>query len=354
MQLRQNAFFIRAARSAVCGAALLVLLPHAQAKDEPTPLTVDANFNAAAAAAKGFTVSASSVLKGMNRVAIPVFAVEFAIADQVSSQASGFGSAGRAKSSLYYKLQGIGEAEFQAITNTLFLNFQNELKAAGFEVVPTNEVVAAPSYAKLAAGSAPAPIKSDKSMLMSAPNLGVYGITTAAAASSSKSVFGAIASAGAAMSAVGSIGDNMALGKELNAGLLEVRLNVNFVQLSDDSKGFLGRLSGTAATSGKAFPSVERMAVNVTHNSAASSINMNHTLELDSSAFADVREKATSAGDVAGAVAIGLLQLAIGSSDSSSSKELEVIADPVKYKEVVGAGLGTAGAMLVARLKTER
>jgi hypothetical protein len=126
------------------------------------------------------------------------------------------------------------------------------------------------------------------------------------------------------------------------------------VQLGGSGKGFLDRLSGTATTTGKAFPSIDGMSVGVVNNNTYNNLTMRNSLTLDSNAFSDVREKATTAGDVAGAVALGLLKLAIGSNDSSESAELEVIADTAKYKEIVGAGLQTAGAMLVSRLKTER
>ena len=49
----------------------------ALAKDETTPLLVDSSFNTAAAAAKGFSIAADNkALKGIKRVAVPVFAVE--------------------------------------------------------------------------------------------------------------------------------------------------------------------------------------------------------------------------------------------------------------------------------------
>ena len=152
----------------------------------------------------------------------------------------------------------------------------------------------------------------------------------------------------------GAIGDTIQLSADLDASLIEVRMRVNFVQLSDDNKGFFGRLAGTASASGKAFPSVDNVMMSVQSGPARSTVTMKHTLSLDTAAFAEVREKASTAGDVAGAVAVGLLRLAIGSKDSSSSKELEVVADPARYKDVVGAGLGAAGSMMVARLKAER
>ena len=68
------------------------------AKDDTTPLTVDASFNPASAAEKGFVIAEGRALKGIKRVAVPVFAVEFIIADNVNSQTSGFGAAGRSSS----------------------------------------------------------------------------------------------------------------------------------------------------------------------------------------------------------------------------------------------------------------
>ena len=335
-------------------ALLLSSMPVAHAANPLIPLAVEGNFKVADASAKGFTMSQTQALMGLKRVAVPVFTVEFAIADAVSAQTSGFAFAGRARSAQYYELLGVGEADFQAMTNALHVNFLKKLETAGFEVVPGEQIAASAGYRKLLTGATPPPIKSDNAMVMSPPNLGIYGFSKAAAASSTKSVFGALASMGAGFSALGGVSDSLELAKELNAGLLEIRMKVNFVQLNASGKGFLDRLSGTASTSGKAFPSIDGMSVGVINNNTYNNMTMRNSLTLNSSAFDDVREKATTAGDVAGTVALSLFKLAIGSSDSSSSAKLGVIADPARYRDVVGAGLGTAGAMLVARLKSER
>ena len=347
---------LRKLAAALLSAGLLFTPLASHAKDETTPLTVDASFSAANAADKGFTVADNKALKGIKRVAVPVFAVEFILADNVNAQTSGFGSAGRASSSLYYKLLGVGEPEFQAITDALYTQFLAELKASGVEVIEASQVAAAPTYKKLVAGGSPAPIKSDTTMMMSPPGLGIYGFAKMGGGNSAsgRSVFSAISSMGSGFAAVGAIGDTIQLSTDLDASLIEVRMRVNFVQLSDDNKGFFGRLSGTASASGKAFPSVDNVMMSVQSGPMRSTVTMKHTLSLDTAAFAEVREKATTTGDVAGAVAVGLLRLALGSKDSSSSQELEVVADPARYKDVVGAGLGAAGSMLVARMKTER
>ena len=190
---------------------------------------------------------------------------------------------------------------------------------------------------------------------MAPAGLGLYGFATMGGGNSkSKSVFGALSDVGAGFAAVGAIGDTIQLAKELDASLIEVRMRVSFVQLNNDNKGFLGRLSGTASTSGKAFPSIDNVMMGVQSGPMRSTVTMTNSLTLDNAAFADVREKSATAGDVAGAVAVSLLQLAIGSKDSNSSTEMDVVADPVKYPQIIGAGLGSAGSMLVARMKSER
>lgn len=336
--------------------ALLLTTAPAYAKEELTPLTVDASFSATEAAVKGFTIPDAGALKGIQRVAVPVFAVEFIVADNVTASTSGFAAAGRASSSQYYKLLGVGQPDFQSITDGLYLRFLDALRAHGMEVLDAAQVTAAPTYAKLVASGRTAPVIGSSSLMMSPPGLGIYGFSMMGGGNSSskKSLFTAFSDVSAGFAAVGAIGDTIQLANDLNASLLEVRMRVNFVKLTDNNKGFFGKLAGSASTTGKSFPSVDNVMMSVQSGPLRSTVTMKHTLTLDAAAFADVREKAATKADIAGAVAVGLLQMAIGSGDSSSTKEMEVIADPDKYRQVVGDGLNSAGSMLVARLKLER
>jgi hypothetical protein len=347
---------LRGALAASVLAASLAAAPAAQAKEVLTPLAVDAGFNAGDAAAKGFTLADTKALKGIQRVAVPVFVVEFITADNVSASTSSFGAAGRSTSSLYVKLLGVGETEFQAITDALHQQFLAELKASGLEVVDTAQVRAAPSYAKLLASGSPAPIKSDTALMLSPPGLGIYGFARMGGGSSGerKGLFGALSDVSAGFSAVGAVGDTLQLGTELDASLVEVRMRVNFAQLADENKGFLGRMAASAKASAKLFPSVDNLMVGVQTGPQRSTLIGKNLLTLSSDAFAEVREKAATKADVAGAVAVGLLKLALGSKDSSSTQELEVVAEPTAYKAVVGQGLAAAGSMVVARMKAER
>ena len=340
---------------AVACAGLLATLP-VLAKDAPVSVAVDASFNAADVAAKGFQIADNKALKGITRVAVPVFVVDFVTADNVRTQTSGFGGFGRASSSLYYKLLGVGEPEFQALTDAMYADFMQRLKDSGLEVLGKEEFQAAAAYRKLAAGGNPAPIKSDTNTVLTPPGMPIYGFArmSSGPAKPSAGLFGALSGIGAGFSAVGDVMDSVELATQLNAATIEVRLRVNFVELADNNKGFFGRLSNTASTTGKTFPSIDGVMVQVQQGQIRSSMTLDRTLVLDPAVFTEVREKATTAGDVAGAVLVGLIRLASSSKDSSSSSEMEAVADPARYKQIIGSGMNSLSDVVVARLKTER
>jgi len=327
----------------------------AYAKDQPTSVAVDANFNPATVA-QGFQIPDTKALKGITRVAVPVFVVDFVTADNVRTQTSGFASAGRASSALYYKLLGVGEPEFQALTDAMYLDFLQRLKDSGLQVLGTDELQASASYRKLAAGGKKTPMKSDTNTVLSAQGMNVYGFarTSSGPPKTSSGLFGALAGMGDGFSAVGDVMESIELAKQLNAATIEVRLRVNFVELTDNNKGFFGRMSSAASTTGKAFPSIDGVMVHVQQAEWRSSMTLNNVLVLDPAVFEVVREKPTTAGDVAGAVLVGLIRLASKSSDSSSSTEMEAIVDPARYKQIIGAGLNSLSDVVVARLKAER
>lgn len=350
------AFPIRHRLLAAAAAACLQAPMPALAADAPTPVAVDASFDAESVAAQGFTIADTKALKGITRVAVPVFVVDFVTADNVRTQTSGFGSAGRASSAMYYKLLGVAEPEFQALTDAMYVDFQQRLKDSGLQVVGMDDVLASAAYRKLAAGGKKTPIKSDTNTVLSAQGMNVYGFARAStgAAKPSSGLFGALSGMGDGFAAVGDVMDSIGLAKELNAATIEVRLRVNFVELADHNKGFFGRMSNTASTSGKAFPSIDGVMVQVQQNEWRSSMTLNRVLVLDPAVFTEVREKPTTAGDVAGAVLVGLIRLASSSKDSSSSTEMEAIADPTRYHQVVGTGMSRLSDVVVARLKAER
>ena len=347
---------LRTLAASLWATALLATAPAALAKEDTTPVPVDASFNPAAVASQGFTIADTKALKGIARVAVPVFVVDFVTADNVRTQTSGFGSAGRASAALYYKLLGVGEPDFQALTDAMYLDFLQRLKDSGLQVLGKEELQASPVYRKLAEGGVKAPIKSSTNMVLTPPGLPIYGAARAGSgpAKPSAGLFGAIAGMGAGFSAVSDALTVVELASQLNAATIEMRLRVNFVELADHNKGFFGRLSNIASTSGKAFPSIDGVMLQVRHGHLGTNMVLNTPLVLDPAVFAEVREKPTTAGDVAGAVLVGIIRLGSTSKDSSSSTEMEAIADPARYKQIIGAGMNSLSEVVVARLKAER
>jgi hypothetical protein len=336
-------------------ASALMFSSAALAADAPQPVAVTAAFNAAEQAPRMFTVALPEVLKGVKRVAVPLFTIDFTTADSESAETSGFAAAGRARAASFYKLKGVGQAEFQAITEAAYARFLADLQAAGFETVAADRWQASGSYRKMAATGKPAPALRDDGMTLAPAGMAIYGFSQAGMGGSSKSqLFGALASMGTAFSSASSAMsaaiDGVELGKELDAAVVEVQLRVHFVQLTNDNKGFLGRLAGTASVSSKVYPSITGATFTV-QSSTRGTLTLKQPLALDASVFSEVRKAPTTTADVAGAIAVGLLQLAIGSKSSSSSEEMEAMADPARYREVMGSGLSTVNQMFVQRLR---
>lgn len=325
----------------------------ARAKDPaPDPVAVGAGFDAAQQADKLLKIAEAQAFKGVTRVAVPLFTVEFVTADSVSAQTSGFAAAGRSNVSVHYALKGVAEPELQALTDQLYADFLRDLKAAGIDVLPQSQLQASSIYRKLAAGGSPAPIKSDSAMTLAPPGMAIYGFSKSSAGTGGgSSLFGALSAMASGFSAVGAVLETVELQKELAAAIVEVQMRVHFVQLTNNNKGFLGRMATSASVDAQVLPTITSASMSV-QSSTRGSLTLSNPLALDATAFAEVRSAPTTAGDVAGAVLVGLIRLASRSGDSSSSNSMEAVADPARYRAVVGAGLGTVSQMFVHRLRS--
>jgi hypothetical protein len=82
------AFIPRRLPAALGLALMLAALPAAQAKDVPEPVAVAADFDAAAQAGTLLKVSEAQLLKGLRRVAVPQFSVQFITADSATAETS--------------------------------------------------------------------------------------------------------------------------------------------------------------------------------------------------------------------------------------------------------------------------
>jgi len=336
-------------------ALLLISLP-SPAREQPEPVAIDAGFRPAEQAAQLLSLSEAQTLKGLKRVAVSQFSVEFVTGDSVSAETSGFAAAGRARVTAFHRLVGVGQAEFQALSEAMHGEFLRQLQASGLEVVPHEQLLAAPSYRKLAAAGLAMPDIQEDAITVAPAGMALFGANRLAAQTTQPSgMFSGLQAFGSAMSAIGNVSDLQSLQVELgDATLLEVHLRVHFVQLVNQNKGFFGRLASQASVSAQTAPSIRSARMGVQVGAYNAQLALKQALTLDASAFSEVREQASSKADVAGAVLAGLINLASGSQNRSDSKRFETVAEPSRYREVLSTGLSQTQAMLVARLQAER
>lgn len=331
-------------------------VPAAQARNEPA-VALTADSRPADLVGKVLGPSDPAGIKGLKRVALPSFLVEFVTRSGAQASTSGFAAAGRTSVSAYYTLVGVGETDFQALTDQLYADFVRDLQAMGLEVLPFAQVQASPAYRKLVAGAQPAPFSKSgggtSSVTMAPAGQQVYGAALAAAKSDSMfGAFSALANTGAMM---GAAFDSQALAQELDARLIEVRLVVDFAQIGSSDKGFLSRLSSTAAVDGKVQPALLAGASMMSVQSATmrSSVMLRNPLLFSPDAISGMRE-ATSTATQAGNVAAALINLAAGGKNSQSAADFEAVAEPAAYRASIGRNLGQVRELLVARLQADR
>lgn len=300
------------------------------AKEAPAPVPVDAAFKPAEHATPLVEFTDPKWGRELKRVAVTQFAVEFVTNDSQSARTSTFGGGG-ASVTARWALAGVGEAEFQAAADAFHTRFLRDLAASGLEVVPHEQVLGAAVWKKFAAGGKPYPQRNDSSVVVAPPGMASYGTTALASTASNPSrggVMGLIATVqgiGSVASTLAAQGDSAQLQKDLGgAALLEVHMRVHFVALTDENKGFLGRMAGSARVSAKPYPSVlDGSTVTLHRDGGIVNLQLKAPLQLEANAFASVQDQTAT-------------------------------ADPARWREVVDAGLGSAGQLFVERLRAAR
>ena len=109
------------------------------------PKSVEFSPDNAAEAAGHFSAAQAAALKGVHRVAIPQFQVEYVTRSQ------GLTRKERNQITVTYGYTPPSDAALQALTDKLYDRMAAQLTAAGFEVVPRETLEATAGWAKLAA-----------------------------------------------------------------------------------------------------------------------------------------------------------------------------------------------------------
>jgi len=340
----------------LCAAALCcALLQPALARDAD-PVALPDPFDAAQAGASLVEASNAGLLKAVKRVAIPQFCIEFTTHDQVSSQTSGFAAAGRASVTGHYRLSGVDQPQFQAIVDQLYAGFVQALQAQGFEVLTPEQLAASPTWAKLNGAGTPTPLRAETKVVVAPPGMALYGACRMMASmAKGQGALAGLAALGSGFSGVSEAMEATGIQKELeDVALLDLSMRLHFAQLKNESKGFLSGLGNRAKVSAQLRPILTLARLSVQHKAEGATFAVKAPLLLDPAAFDEVRKEAATTSETAGAIAGSLLRMAIGNKDSVSSEKFEVVADPARYQERIGADLAQARAMLIARMVSER
>lgn len=155
--------------------AALLPLP-AQAADSSEPF--DPKAAPSAMAAKFVEIENPEYLKGLKRVVIPSFMVEFVTEAKASTALSGIALATGGNSSALIRMKGAQPEQFQSVTDRLYAQTVEALIQAGIEVISRDRLLANATFKEIAAKGEKAPreeeAKGGKGMYHSAVELPLY------------------------------------------------------------------------------------------------------------------------------------------------------------------------------------
>ena len=345
----QFSFSRRTSLHAALAAAVACMLTAPAWAETVTGVALDASFKPAERATTMVKVldSTNGGLKGLQRAAIGSFQVEFVTKGAAAAKSYEIGRSGSSSTNMMITVVGVGTPDFQAITDRLHADFVRDLKAMGIEVVPVEKLLAAAAYQKMAATGKPSPAETRTSNTWStvfAPaGMAVYGIGSSSTAIGMLAGFTAMSDVSATMFG------NLDLIKELDAALITVRMVVNFVNLKSSDSSWFSRSSGTATVSGEVGPSVayKTSMMSIQRPADIATMTLEAPLVLDDTAFTEVKDTSS----VAANIGLALLSAAIGKGGSATAVEKEAVADPAKYRVVVGDGVGAVREMFMERVR---
>lgn len=290
-------------------------------------------------------------VRGLRQVVIPFFQVEF-----VTRSGAASNGAGNAQASVTYALVGPAEADMQAMTEALYGEFVANLEASGVHVIPYAEAEArSPGLQRLANMSKPAPYARGRtvhSAFYSPPGLKFYFTPND----------GRAIAFGDTMTTTGSyVPEEMAM-KELDAGVLGVRMVVDFAEIEARGR-FMGMRPSTARVKSKAnvalLPAESQMWV-LTPKAKSSPMDLGHrqryalTSPIIMPASVLSATDVTTGGSKASDAAVNVLGVLTGSGTSARTRSYQVTVDPVVWRRDVSDAMTQVGKAMISRLTADR
>ncbi len=234
----------------VLGLCIVLIMGCLGGAKGPEPLNL-AGFdgNKAGLANQFVSVANPEYVKGMKKVFIPSFQVEFVTRSGASAQSYRSKQYQSADVSVSYNLKGIDNGVFQSLTDTAYHDFMTFLEAKGVEVISLETLKGNPVYQKIASHGEGSPSeqtsrvepKAGKSLIFAPKGMPVYFTLYDKKAGIGElfSQFGAAASADAPHNL------EAQLIEELGATMARVRIVVGFADLTTHRSMSRAAVNGT-------------------------------------------------------------------------------------------------------------
>jgi hypothetical protein len=300
-------------------------------------------------------VNRPGAAKGVTKVVIPFFQVQFVVDSDTSANISG-----GAHSKTMVTLVGPTPAQMQAITDRLYAKVVADLGAAGLTVIDPATARAFPNYAQLQDGGKPSGTKVDghqgvNSLFFAPSGMTFYFLPTQDIAYTGAGSFGGFQTAMLPPR-------EQALMQESGAAVLGFRAVVDFASLASSDKAFLGHFRSSAKTSAAAAIAIRPIATQLwlmTPNAKPGITDMLNRMRFEVqaplvidtpaiTAMTDARTRGDKRGEVLGNVASALL-----GGGMSKTRKYDIAVDPAVWERDVEASLNGVAQMFVVRLKSE-
>ncbi|MCW2393766.1 hypothetical protein [Sphingobium sp. B8D3B] len=348
----------RAILKGAASAALLFCGVVAQAEKYPKiaePVSFAPTADHAGDAGALVWVNKPGSAKGIKKVIIPFFQVQFVVDSDTSAVA------GNASSKMMVKLVGPTSDQMQAITDRLYARLLSDLAAAGLDVVDARQARGYANFAKLQDGGKPSGSKIDghegvNSLFFAPSGMTFYFLPTQDIAYTGAGSFGGFSTAMLPPR-------EQALMEESGAAVLGFRAVVDFASLTNNNKRSPFRmLRSKAKTSAEAGIAIRPIATQlwlmtpqakpgVTDMQNRMRFEVQAPLLIDTDAITAMTDARTG-GDKTSETFGNALGMLLGGG-SSKKRKYDIHVDQAVWERDVEAALQGVETMLMTRLKGE-
>lgn len=339
-------------------AATIMIATTAHAEKYPKlaePFVLSPETDHAADAAALIWVNKPGAAKGIKKVVIPFFQVQFVVNSDTSSVA------GMASSKTMVKLVGPTRDQMQAITDRLYAKLLTDLTAAGLSVVGAQDARAYPNFAALQDGGKPSGSKIDghegvNSLFFAPQGMTFYFLPTQDVAYTGAGSFGGFSTAMLPPR-------EQALMDESGAAVLGFRAVVDFASLTNNNKKSPFRLlrskAKTAAEAGIAIRPIATQLWLMTPQAKPGVTDMMNRMRfevqapllIDTDAITAMTDARTG-GDKTSETVGNALGMLMGGGISKKRK-YDISVDKALWEKDVEASLQSVETMMMVRLKSE-